>query len=195
MRLQGRAALVSGAESPLGAAVARALAAAGAEIVPPGEAPLDLLVEASALPALGPALAEEGEAAPGSPPEAAPQAALDSAPEPGLEALRPLLALPRLALRLRPGGALLLVTAAPAPASGWIGPHLALRAALVAELARELAPRRVRANGLVGGGPAGGARLPGFLARGKGDGEAVEAALWLLGAATVTGQTLTLAGP
>jgi hypothetical protein len=173
MRLEGRAALVLGADSPWGAALARALEAAGATI--PGEEAerLDLLVEATPLPAF--------------PPLAAP------AEDVLALAARPLLRLPALAARLAPGGALLVVTAATQPAEGWLGAHLAFRAGLVEALARELAPRGARANGLVAPIPA--ARLPGFLARGLAPGVldgGVDFALALLAAPGLSGATIPL---
>lgn len=171
MRLEGRAALVLGADSPWGAALARALEGAGAKIVGEAAERLDLLVEATPLPSC-PALAEPAED----------WLAL---------AARPPLRLPSLAARLGPGGALLLVSAVEGPPEGWLAAHLAFRAGLVRALARDLAPRGVRANGLVGPTPA--ARLPGFLARGKaaanGD---LDLALALLGTPGLTGVTVPL---
>lgn len=172
MRLEGRAALVIGPDSPWGAALVRALGGAGASIMGEEAERLDLLVEATSLPRL-PALAEPaGEAL-----------AL---------AAQPLLRLPALAARLAPGGAVLLVSAVEGPAEGWLAAHLAFRAGLVAALARDLAPRGVRANGLVGPAPA--ARLPGFLARGKaaaanGD---MDLALALLATPGLSGVTVPL---
>lgn len=172
MRLEGRAALVLGSDSPWGAALVRALEGAGATLLAEDAERLDLLVEATALPTFPP-LAEPAD-------EALSHAA------------RPLLRLPSLAGRLAPGGTLLLVTDAEGPAEGWLAAHLAFRTGLVAALARDLAPRGVRANGLMGPAPA--ARLPGFLARAKAPaaGGEVGLALALLGSPTVTGVTVPL---
>jgi NAD(P)-dependent dehydrogenase (short-subunit alcohol dehydrogenase family) len=229
MRLLGRSGIVAGAGSPAGAAVARALAAAGVRLVllsadgaraealaaetgaqaagagadPAGLGPFDLVVEATPLPGL-----------PGG---------LDT--EPGTacaEAAGRVAWLARAAARLPRGGTALLVSVLPERASAWDGPLLALRAEALAALARDLAPKGVRACGIaarLGSAPAAlpaflkrpakapetvGAALPGFLRRpapGKsetaGEGglrpEAVaEAALWLLSAPAAPGLVLSL---
>lgn len=171
MRLEGRAALVLGADSPWGAALVRALEGVGAKVLGEAAERLDLLVEATPLPPVPP-FAEPAE-------------------EWLALAARPLLRLPSLAGRLAPGGALLLVSAVEGPAEGWLAAHLAFRAGVVAALARDLASRGVRSNGLVGPAPA--ARLPGFLARGKaaanGD---MDLALALLGTPGLSGVTVPL---
>ena len=215
MELRGRTGIVIGAESPIGAAVARALEEAGARVLPmpadsalvaaplggtglpagtPDEAgpePLDFVIEATALPSCPSSLAET--------------AGLEDAL---LGAARAFAAMVSLAPRLAKGGALVCVSAplGPTPEEGWLLPLLAWRAAAVSGLARELAPKGVRVNGLA---PVldGAAKLPGFLKRGAPKAAAVtplgraaehsevaEAALWLLRAEMVTGLTLPLDG-
>ena len=212
MQLEGRTGVVLGAESLVGAAILRALAEAGAQVLPaPAEAaavvvladgaglppdatpadPLDFVIEATPLPACPSSLAET-----------------EGLEEALLGAARSFAQAVRIAPRLARGGALLCVSSpqGPTPEDGWIAPLLAWRAAAVAGLARELAPKGVRVNGLA---PVldGGAKLPGFLKRGApqmapptplGRGadpaEVAEAALWLLGAGMVTGITLPLDG-
>ncbi len=211
MRFDGRTGLVTGVEGPFGAAVARALASAGARLrlaspdrsaaqalaeeigADAGEDPdatLDLLVEATPLPPLPATLSATGN--------------LDEALA---AAARPVLRLAETLSRLAPGGAavLLTVTAGPTPAEGWIGPVLAFREAAVAGLARDAALRELRVNGLA---PVvdGAAKLPGFLKKGDKSRpptplgraatpeEVAQAALWLLGAGMATGLTLRLDG-
>jgi NAD(P)-dependent dehydrogenase (short-subunit alcohol dehydrogenase family) len=215
MELKGRTGIVMGAESPLGAAIARALAEAGARVLPtpadsatvaapagasgllgaaPDEAgpePLDFVIEATPLPPCPSSLAET--------------AGLEEAL---LGAARSFASAVLLAPRLAKGGALVCVSAplGPTPEDGWLLPILAWRAAAVAGLARELAPKGVRVNGLA---PVldGAAKLPGFLKRGAPEApapsplgraadpaEVAEAALWLLKAGMVTGLTLPLDG-
>jgi NAD(P)-dependent dehydrogenase (short-subunit alcohol dehydrogenase family) len=210
MDLRGRTGIVMGAESAVGGALLRALAEAGAQVLPAaaeaatataegtslapeGSDPgmLDFVVEATPLPACPGSLAET--------------AGLE---EELLGAARSFAMAVRAASRLARGGVLLCVSTpqGPTPEEGWIGPLLAWRAAAVAGLARELAPKGVRVAGLA---PVldGGARLPGFLKRGTpkvppttplgraaDPAEVAEAALWLLGAGMVTGITLPLDG-
>ncbi|HVG49529.1 MAG TPA: SDR family oxidoreductase [Rubellimicrobium sp.] len=210
MELRGRTGIVMGAESPIGAAIHRALAEAGAQVLPAtadtvavlaegAEARpegtdaglLDFLVQATPLPACSSSLAET-----------------DGLEDALLGAARSFTQAVRATPRLARGGALVCISApqGPTPEDGWIAPLLAWRAAAVTGLARELAPKGVRVNGLA---PVleGGARLPGFLKRGApqvapptplGRGadpaEVAEAALWLLGAGMVTGITLPLDG-
>jgi NAD(P)-dependent dehydrogenase (short-subunit alcohol dehydrogenase family) len=211
MDLRGRTGIVMGAESPIGVALLRALAEAGAQVLSasadtgavsvladgtgpaPGAdpGPLDFVVEATPLPACAASLADT--------------AGLEDAL---MGAARSFALAVRAAPRLAKGGTLLCISApqGPTPEEGWLQPLLAWRATAVAGLARELAPKGVRVNGLA---PVldGGARLPGFLKRGTpkatpptplGRGadpaEVAEAALWLLGAGMVTGITLPLDG-
>ena len=211
MELTGRSGIVIGAESPIGAAIARALTEAGARVlpVPAGTAavtepagdippapdadaePLDFVVEATPLPSCPSSLAET--------------VGLEDAL---LGGVRSFATTARLAARLANGGAVVCVSAplGPTPEEGWLLPLLAWRAAAVAGLARELAPKGVRVSGLA---PVldGAAKLPGFLKRGAPKAVAVtplgraaepvevaEAALWLLRAEMVTGFTLPLDG-
>ncbi len=214
MRFDGRTGLVTGVDAPFGAAVARALAGAGArvrvgssdlaatqalageigaEVASPdtiADGPLDLLVEATPLPNLAATLADAA-----------------TVEEALAAAARPVLRLLGAVGRLAPGGAALLltVTPGPTPSAGWIGPVLAFREAVVAELARDLAPRALRVNGLAPVAD-GAAKLPGFLKKGAKappttplgrvatPDEAAEAALWLLSAGMATGLTLRLDG-
>jgi NAD(P)-dependent dehydrogenase (short-subunit alcohol dehydrogenase family) len=178
--------------APAEAATA-AMPAEGTGLSPEDSDPglLDFVVEATALPACPASLAET--------------AGLEEAL---LGAARSFATAVHAASRLTKGGVLLCVSApqGPTPEDGWIGPLLAWRAAAVAGLARELAPKGVRVAGLA---PVldGGARLPGFLKRGApkvppttplgraaDPAEVAEAALWLLGAGMVTGITLPLDG-
>jgi NAD(P)-dependent dehydrogenase (short-subunit alcohol dehydrogenase family) len=217
MELRGRSGIVLGAESPIGAAIVRALEGAGAQVraarvegtvlaalageVGDRSMPVDevlgadetpgFLIEATPLPAFPATLGETA----------------------GLEealalAARPMAQAADLAMRMKAGGAVVCVSAALGPTlqGGWLPPLLAWRAAAVAGLARELAPRGVRVNGLA---PVldGAAKLPGFLKRGgpksapptplgraADPGEVAEAALWLLRAGMVSGLTLPLDG-
>jgi len=178
MRLDGRRAAVTGWDSPLGDVLARALERAGA-VMAEGSEPLDLLVEATPLARVGALLAPV-------------------TPIALAEAMQPLADLGEEASRVEPGGALLVITAQAGPARGWGAPMLALRRAWVAEMAREMAPRGVRVNGIAA--VMAGARLPGFLkgaATSSGlatPAEVAEAALWFLSSPSVTGRTLDL-GP
>ena len=211
MELTGRSGIVIGAESPIGAAIARALTEAGARVLPApagtaavtepaGDIPpapdadaesLDFVVEATPLPSCPSSLAET--------------VGLEDAL---LGGVRSFATTARLAARLANGGAVVCVSAplGPTPEEGWLLPLLAWRAAAVAGLARELAPKGVRVSGLA---PVldGAAKLPGFLKRGAPKAAAVtplgraaepvevaEAALWLLRAEMVTGFTLPLDG-
>ena len=215
MELRGRTGIVMGAETPIGAAIARALAEAGARILPAGADPA--LMPTPAGPADAPAETPDGTAAeplhfiieatllPACPSSLAETSGLA---EILLGTVRPFAASVRLAPRLARGGSLLCVSVPPGPTpeEGWLLPLLAWRAAAVAGLARELAPKGVRVNGLA---PVldGAAKLPGFLQRGAPQvapptplgraadpAEVAEAALWLLGAGMVTGITLPLDG-
>jgi len=215
MELRGRTGIVMGVESPIGAAIVRALAEAGARVLPAGADPA--LMPAPAGPAEAPA-----EGADGTGPEALhfiieatllPACPSSLAETAGLAEIllgtaRPFAASVRLAPRLARGGSLVCVSAPPGPTpeEGWLLPLLAWRAAAVSGLARELAPKGVRVNGLA---PVldGAAKLPGFLkraapqvaqatplGRAADPAEVAEAALWLLGAGMVTGITLPLDG-
>jgi 3-oxoacyl-[acyl-carrier protein] reductase len=218
MQIEGRTGIVTGVEGPYGAAIVRALAQAGARLLlaspdpaaaaalgaetgqraiaaeeafvvaPP---PPDLLIDTQPLPDLSAALGEAGDVG-----------------DAFAAAARGFARLSAAAARMESGGAVLVVSATPGATAerGWLLPFLAWRAAAVAELARELAPRGVRVNGLAPVSEAG-ARLPGFLKRGPArpqpstplgraalPEEVAEAALWLLGAEMVTGLTLPLDG-
>ena len=214
MELRGKTGIVLGADSPIGAAIVRSLEEAGALVIPAfepatmpvpvsatdigvpapeGSAPgkLDFVVDAAPLPSCPSSLAET--------------AGLDEAL---LGTARSFASVVGIALHVSRGGALLCVSAptGPTPEEGWLLPLLAWRGAAVAGLARELAPKGVRVNGLA---PVldGAAKLPGFLKRGAPTaatitplGRAAEpaevagAALWLLAAEMVTGLTLPLDG-
>ena len=213
MELRGRSGIVTGAESPLGAAIARALAQAGAQVrvLPEAEA----LAKEIGAPATTFEEALGGAEPPGFLVEATPLPAgpLSWGEAAGLEemlalASRPLARIAGAAGRLERGGTVLCVSAplGPTPEGGWLGPLLAWRAATVAGLAREHAGRGLRVNGLA---PVldGAAKLPGFLKRGgpkmaapsplgraAAPAEVAEAALWLLRAGMVTGLTLPLDG-
>ena len=210
MDLRGRTGIVMGAESPLGAAIARALAEAGARVLPMAVEAAPVLVDATSL-SVGPAGPEpldfvvEATPLPSCPSSLAETAGLEEAL---LGAARDFASVVRLAPRLAEGGAVVCVSApiGPTPEEGWLLPLLAWRAAAAAGLARELAPKGVRVNGLA---PVldGAGKLPGFLKRGAPKaaaptplgraaepGEVAEAVLWLLGAGMVTGLTLPLDG-
>lgn len=211
MRFDGRTGLVTGVESPFGAAIARALAQAGARLRLASPDPaaaqglageigaesdeasdltFDLLVQATPLPPLPATLSEAG-----------------GVEEALAVAAQSVLRLAEAPARLAPGGAALLVTvtAGPTPPAGWIGPVLAFREASVAGLARDWAARGLRVNGLAPVSD-GAAKLPGFLKKGAKalpptplgraatPEEVAQAALWLLGAGMATGLTLRLDG-